>query len=228
MINYRVFELTAAAFIISCGFSWVSFGLTGLDSQPWPALAAMLFLMLALDRGVKGLFLLPLVFPLAAMLVGFGFVVLGFGQVDFLLLRAIFSYLTFAVVFSAYCVCVERVFDEVRKRRLVIANDARLVAAGVLQLVFGSSVLEAIIATCTSAGRGVIGLSPEPTYHGIHFLALPAGKQLPSDATPEGPECHKPPVHRRRLYGHPGGFADGQGFLSAMSDPFAVVKGGQH
>ncbi|HAS8528638.1 TPA: hypothetical protein I7769_19200 [Vibrio vulnificus] len=144
-------------------FPWLSFQLFEGDTQPWPLLfslvASLLFFKREIDKGAA-IILYCFVFSFALVIVYFRF--------DELTIRAIFGYST---LFSAYYFYLEYRKRYDPKILIVILNFVWLVA-GLAQVVVDPYILDLLVSVRTSEGRGVTGLSPEPTFYGIFLYFM--------------------------------------------------------
>lgn len=144
-------------------FPWVSFGLNGFDAQPWVIISNLLFIFISSNNKLK-----KIIFFGYLLLIPIFFVALfDFGKNS---LRGFFSYIilfttlhVFYIVFSKYIIYL-RFF-------LPIFNIIWLIG-GILQMVFGSTVLSFLVTVRTSLDRGVTSFAPEPTHYGFMLLFL--------------------------------------------------------
>lgn len=144
-------------------FPWLSFRLFEGDTQPWPLLfslvANLFFFKRKVDKGAV-LILYGFVFSLALAIVYF--------QFDELTMRAIFGYSTLFSVYYFYLEYRKR-YDP--KRIITISNFIWLVA-GLVQMFIDPYVFDFLLTVRTSEGRGVTGLSPEPTFYGVFLYFM--------------------------------------------------------
>lgn len=144
---------------------WVSFGLNTMDSQPWPALASMFFILLnitnSFDRKVLLVFAIVPVFFVASLYAMSG--------LDFYFLRAGAAYIGFALIYFSFYLYIKKYGFPMS---VFVVINIIYILAGLLQYMFGVEILSAIINVRSSADRGVTSLTPEPTYFGIFLFFL--------------------------------------------------------
>lgn len=153
-----------ALFCIFALIPWVNFGTNDLDSQPWPILFGIVFLIScgpvikAPPNTLSAFFLVTL---------GFVFSVISsesFG--GFLFFRAAVNYVGFFTAYIAFYTYVERYGFP--WRIFISVNVIWLIMAGV-ELV-APEVTESISKRRTTLDRGVTSLAPEPTFFAIYLF----------------------------------------------------------
>ncbi|MGL6091541.1 MAG: hypothetical protein ACRC07_15985 [Pseudomonas paracarnis] len=136
-----------------------------MDSQPWPALASVVFISLnvvkSFDRKVLLIFFIVPAFLVASLYTMSG--------VDFYFIRAGAAYIGFALIYFSFYLYLKRYGFPMS---VFVAINAIYILAGLLQYIFGVEVLSVIINVRSSADRGVTSLTPEPTYFGIFLFFL--------------------------------------------------------
>lgn len=151
-------------FVLFCAIPWVNFGLNGMDSQPWPLLFGLLFLLFLNHKinSRKYLFFL-------AWLVAFGILIGMFliqSSFDFSFFRALGNYFGFLIIFSSFMFYLDRYgFPE---KILFTMNIVWLVGAG-LELIY-PGIFISIVDERTTADRGVTSFAPEPTFFAIYLF----------------------------------------------------------
>lgn len=158
-------KILMSLFLYSCLFPWVSFGILNLDIQPYFILLSGLVLMLNLNVTIKKEIWLLSIVPMFCFILA-----LFFGEIDFSTVRALVSYSSVFLVSAALYVCRKKYIDDIRKH-LYYANIIWLVA-GIIQVVFGKQALEFLVVVRTTAGRGVTGLAPEPTFYAVFLIFI--------------------------------------------------------
>lgn len=148
---------------ISC-IPWV--GLSSLDSQPFPILAASVFL------GVMGIRSLKIYFPLIlrwiAFLLTLGLIsglIRGF-ELDFTIARAVVMYMAVPIYISAYMLYFLKFHIPIN---ILILTNIIWLMVGVAQL-FIPDIVGAIVSSRTTLDRGVTSLAPEPTFFGVYLF----------------------------------------------------------
>lgn len=160
------YRAVAAVFVTLCLFPWLSFGLLDLDTQPWFIFVALVFCLLSIRiRADTVVLSSALTLVAAAVLSG----VARMQAPDFLLLRGILSYTAFSVVLLGYYY-YRRQFG-FPWSTFIVANVIWLIV-GLIQTFTNPRVFSALVVVRTTIGRGVTGLSPEPTYYGMVLLLL--------------------------------------------------------
>lgn len=166
------------AFIVATLFPHVSFRLNDMDSQPWSIFFAILFLLCNL-RVKLPVVLLPLLFVIPVVTI----FALWDGYINFSAVRAVVSYSSLAlvvVVSFIYMSCYGVPFGII-----YFANMAYL-AAGLAQAVFGNDIFSFALLSRTTEGRGVTGLSVEPTYYALILFFISWIYLVAADYKPRG------------------------------------------
>lgn len=132
-----------------------------MDSQLWPIILAFFFIFVYL---IKNKFETISLWPLIIGPILFLSLIISGPVIDLLLIRAIAQYLGFSLILIASAYYIQKY--GVPLKLIVIANFIYIIAA-VTQLVFGSFILEGIVNTRTSIGRGVSSLAAEPTFFAL-------------------------------------------------------------
>lgn len=146
-------------------FPWVSFRLNDLDTQPWPFLASLVFLVFQRKFPVNREIMSVMIFSIACLLVYvFGFIV-DSAQA----MRAVVGFASISIV--AYAFYLLKISGKDYTGLLLLINVIWLLA-GFIQVVFGIHALDFLVVVRTSETRGVTGLSPEPTFYAIFLLVI--------------------------------------------------------
>lgn len=153
-----------ALFILSSLFPWVSFGLTGFETQLWHVFWGGGFL-LAFSH---------FRYPINVITPFFGFVfafLVVSIELDFSALsaRGLVSYFSFAVAFVAFYLYLERYGPPLKI--FLFANLVWL-AVSVMQAIWGSDIFDWAVPARTSLERGMPSLASEPTYFAIFLFFL--------------------------------------------------------
>ena len=160
-VNY----LTGSIFIFLSTMPWV--GLPFLDSQPWPVLAALLFLFIntiSLPRNSK----LPRMAVVLVWLVIFGLIVgsLMGVQNNFILYRGIINYISIALFIIAFYQYFKLYGFPLK---ILVFSNIIWVVIALIQL-FMPEIVSSFVASRTTVGRGVTSLAPEPTFFAIYLF----------------------------------------------------------
>jgi hypothetical protein len=159
-------------FLLACLFPWVSFGTNSMDTQPWPLVASIIYLLYVLIHYQISLAIF-LTIPVAIVVIFSSIFVsmfyYGTFAMDFSFLRGGASYLTFIFVFVVYYFVYKRYGFQ--KNLFYGANIVWLIV-GLLQISIGPYIFDSIVTVRTSDTRGVTGLSPEPTFYGFFLFFL--------------------------------------------------------
>lgn len=145
---------------------WIHFGLNNRDSQPWPLMFAILFIIFSPNLKFKKYYLLLALIPVFCIWVWLSF---SSQIIDFIALRAIVSYLTFSLCLAGFILFLKN--NKFPWKILIFINLIYLFV-GILQL-FIPDITSSIVQSrgIGQAGRGVTSLAPEPTFFAI-FLYL--------------------------------------------------------
>jgi hypothetical protein len=156
-------QIGKTAFFLST-IPWVNFGTNNLDSQPWPALAFMVYLFLEGPR-VR----IPTSIATAASITATGVVGAAITSNDpfsFLALRGATNYLMiFVCLIGAYHYIMRYGLPE----RAVILSNIIWILFAFVEL-FNPSIVAAISPVRTTADRGITSLSPEPTFFAVYLI----------------------------------------------------------
>ena len=156
-------EKIAQTFFILALFPYVSFGTNTMDTQPHFIIFAIIsFFCFAFSGPVFKKSIHLIIFSLLIFLTLLYFT----GKFDFLFFRGVFSYSGFIVTLIASIIYFERYGIPVKT--IVIANIFYLIAA-ILQVSYGQHILNFLVDpnSFPDPSRGVISLTPEPTFFGI-------------------------------------------------------------
>jgi hypothetical protein len=156
-------EKIAQTFFILALFPYVSFGTNTMDTQPHFIIFAIIsFFCFALSGPVfkKSINLIILSLVIFLTLLFFT------SKFDFLFFRGVSSYSGFIITLIASIIYIERYGIPVKT--IVIANICYLISA-ILQTFYGPHILSFLVDPNSFAdpSRGVISLTPEPTFFGI-------------------------------------------------------------
>jgi hypothetical protein len=156
-------------------------GFKSLDTQPWPIAFGLFYLFLLLLGHKLVSFDRTLIFLIFLSFFGLAFSV-SFSRFDdlFLLFRGIASYISIPIFYFA--------FREIVKERLdslfvILVTNLAWLAGALLQLIFGSDVLNFFIFPRTTDDRGFTSFATEPTFFGYiiliysvyYLLSIPSG-----------------------------------------------------
>jgi hypothetical protein len=156
-------QAVGATFVFFSLFPWVSFGTNGLDSQPWPLMLAIVFLLVSIATPVrKDLAALLLLIP-GVVLVG----VWDSNELDFTFYRAVFGYSSVPLLALGYYVYLKKYGFPLP---LVVAVNGVYLTVATLQQLFGVGIIGGLATLRTSAGRGMPSLATEPTYFGLLLI----------------------------------------------------------
>jgi len=150
-------------FLVSLTIPWVSFGFNNWDSQIWPFLAALLFLLSALFLDTQRLSLPR--FLLLPLLPGILFLVSAIDSGLFASYRLAANYFCMSILPIAFLNFIQR-YGELRK--LMVISLTLWVIIAIAQYL-GLLVLPN---TRTTFDRGVVSLAPEPSFFGIFLFFL--------------------------------------------------------
>lgn len=146
-----------------CLTPWASWGLNTWDSQPWPFLFCLSYILLnfkSISISYSNLYVIILI------LVGVSIAgLIDFGS-PFLYLRSIVSYLTIPLVVIYFTHFVGR---HGRPIKFIVTVNLLWILAGIVEIYYPDQIAT-ISAQRTTAGRGVTSLSPEPTFFAIYLF----------------------------------------------------------
>ena len=170
LINPLSIKLNYAAgvtFIFFAFLPWVNFGTNSRDTQIWPLLFGLLFLLTSYRYKYDSKEISIASLPLFALVVWFFF---SENVMDFIALRAIISYLAFTVCFLAFIVFVKKYNFP---WKLIVSINLLYLIIGIIQTYIPNIVSSIVTARgLDSSGRGVTGLTSEPTFFGIFLFFI--------------------------------------------------------
>lgn len=163
--NYSVVQLSGLAFIATASLPW--FGLPVFDSQPFPIMTALLFLLLRYFLDGRNLYVARLfvqlgLILLAGLTAGFFYAI----ELDFYLIRGMINYFGFVIYLAAFYEYIRLYGFPVK---LIVAINLLHLVVALIQLRYPFFV-DMFVFTRTSEGRGVTSLTPEPTYFAVYLL----------------------------------------------------------
>lgn len=170
-MGIQLTKLKSANYIIGSLFIFLStipwFGLPFLDSQPWPILSAVLFLMINVISSI-GTFKIPKWIILLAGFITFGIILGSFVAVDssFIFYRGIINYFSLVIYFTAFYHYLKRYGFPLS---IFMASNIIWLLVGIVQL-FSPEFLSSFVANRTTLNRGVTSLAPEPTFFAIYLF----------------------------------------------------------
>jgi hypothetical protein len=148
--------------IVSVFFPWVSFGLNDMDSQPWPIMGCLLYLLLKNKYFIEKSFYLLFFSVIASALVLAKDLIF-----DFSYFRSIISLATLVSV--AYCISLLKKSGVFILKYLILINIVWIIA-GFIQEIVSRDILDFLVVARTSEERGVTGLAPEPTFYAVFLI----------------------------------------------------------
>ncbi len=162
-LNYAA----GVAFIFFAFLPWVNFGTNSRDTQIWPLLFGLLFLLTSYRHKYNSKEISIASLPLLALVVWFFF---SEKVMDFIALRAIISYLAFTVCFLAFTVFVKKYNFP---WKLIVSINILYLIVGILQT-YIPNIVSSIVTSrgYDTFGRGVTGLTSEPTFFGIFLFFI--------------------------------------------------------
>tara|TARA_A100001015_G_C15019746_1_gene727353 strand:+ start:486 stop:1733 length:1248 start_codon:yes stop_codon:yes gene_type:complete len=171
-LNFKLRDISAGLFIFFSLLPWVNFGLNSRDSQVWPLLFGLVFLVFSIHKKVPVLFLYPIIIPILGFFSWFFLSDLTTdGIKGFIAIRGILSYMGFAICFTGLLFFLN---DRKFPINMFLAINVVYLFVGILQTFFDPAIVSSIVAsrdlTFSSTpflARGVTGLTPEPTFFGI-------------------------------------------------------------
>jgi hypothetical protein len=166
-IHESLQELSASFLIIFSFIPWVHFGLNSRDSQPWGLLFALIFLITLYKKNFYKSELFIFALPIISLITWLFF---SNQVIDFIALRAVISYATFAICIIAFLAYLEKYpFPW----NLVITINILYLFIGVLQM-YDINITEGIVQSrgLSKGGRGATSLTPEPTFFGIFLFFI--------------------------------------------------------
>ena len=170
LINPLSIKLNYAAgvtFIFFAFLPWVNFGTNSRDTQIWPLLFGLLFLLTSYRYKFDSKEISIASLPILALVVWFFF---SEKVMDFIALRAIISYLAFTVCFLAFTVFVKKYNFP---WKLIVSINLLYLIIGIIQTYIPNIVSSIVTARgLDSSGRGVTGLTSEPTFFGIFLFFI--------------------------------------------------------
>ena len=162
-LNYAM----GVAFIFFAFLPWVNFGTNSRDTQIWPLLFGLLFLLTSYRYKFDSKEISIASLPLLALVVWFFF---SEKVMDFIALRAIISYLAFTVCFLAFTVFVKKYNFP---WKLIVSINLLYLIIGTIQT-YIPNIVSSIVNTrgLDDFSRGVTGLTSEPTFFGIFLFFI--------------------------------------------------------
>ena len=151
-------------FVLFSTIPWVHFGLTKMDSQPWPILFSCFFLI-SLSSSLKYKKLLLTIAWLISLGILTGLIYKPLA-VDFLLFRGIANYFGILFIFASFIFFMQRYGFPLK---ILVFMNLIWLLAGVVQIFFPLA-LESIVVGRTTIGRGVTSLAPEPTNFAMYLF----------------------------------------------------------
>ena len=176
-LNFQLRDIFASLFIIFSLLPWVNFGLNSRDSQVWPLLFGLIFLIFSIHKKVPSLFLYPAIIPILGFFTWFFLSDLTTdGIKGFIAIRGILSYMGFAVCFIGLLFYLnEKKFPI----NIFLSLNIVYIIVGILQAFIDPAIVSSIVASRDQSFssvalvvRGVTGLTPEPTYFGIFLYFI--------------------------------------------------------
>lgn len=167
LFSVKLHYAAGLIFIFFAFLPWVNFGTNSRDTQIWPLIFGSLFLFMSYKHKYNFKEISFISLPLLALIVWFFF---SEKVMDFIALRAIISYLAFSVCFLAFSVFIRK-YDFPWK--LIIAINLLYIFVGIIQL-YKSDIVSSIVTArgYDTVGRGVTGLTSEPTFFGIFLFFI--------------------------------------------------------
>ena len=170
LINPLSIKLSYAAgvtFIFFAFLPWVNFGTNSRDTQIWPLLFGLLFLLTSYRYKYDSKEISIASLPLLALVVWFFF---SENVMDFIALRAIISYLAFTVCFLAFTVFVKKYNFP---WKLIVSINLLYLIIGTIQT-YIPNIVSSIVNTrgLDDFSRGVTSLTSEPTFFGIFLFFI--------------------------------------------------------
>lgn len=175
--NFQLRDIFASLFIIFSLLPWVNFGLNSRDSQVWPLLFGLIFLIFSIHKKVPFLFLYPAIIPILGFFTWFFLSDLTIdGPKGWVAIRGILSYMGFAICFIGLLFFLnERKFPI----KTFVTINIVYVLVGISQVLIDPTIVSSIVATrpysfdaSPLSLRGVTGLAPEPTFFGIFLYFI--------------------------------------------------------
>ena len=166
-LSIKLNYVAGVAFIFFAFLPWVNFGTNSRDTQIWPLLFGLLFLLTSYRHKYDSKEISIASLPLLALVVWFFF---SEKVMDFIALRAIISYLAFTVCFLAFTVFVKKYNFP---WKLIVLINLLYLIVGILQT-YIPNIVSSIVTTrgYDTFGRGVTGLTSEPTFFGIFLFFI--------------------------------------------------------
>ena len=148
--------------IIFALIPWVSFGLNNLDSQPWPFISAIFFLLL-IKRIIFPKYSIK-IFVVAVL--GLIFATLLTTSIDTSIIRGVVNYLSLPLLYVAFYNYFVRYGVPIK---LFIIINFLWIFFGFVELFF-PEIMSLFSKMRTSSARGVTSLSPEATFFAIYLF----------------------------------------------------------
>jgi|GEM_PF-1252407 len=145
------------------------FGLSRFDSQPFPFLLAIVFLMFRTFI-TKGNLKSPVLFLLIGILSFVGVFIGTFVEfrVNMLFIRGVINYASIFILMMAFYEYIKAYGFPLK---ILVFMNILWLLVGVLQLAV-PDIVNAFVQNRTSIGRGVTSLSPEPSSFGMHLFFM--------------------------------------------------------
>ena len=154
-------------FIFFSFLPWVNFGTNTRDTQPWPLLFGLLFLLASYKDKYSYKELSIVLLPIFSFFVWFLF---SNQVLDFIALRAMTSYLAFTVCFLSFVAFIKKYGFP---WKLILSINILYILIALAQLYY-PTIVSSIVTTrgLALSGRGVTSLASEPTFFAIFLFFL--------------------------------------------------------
>lgn len=148
--------------IYFCLTPWVSYGLNNLDSQPFPAVMAAMYILINLKTIRLGYSSLYVFF-----LIAFGVLfALYFSLRDtFVIVRGLYNFISFFLIYIVF----ENIFKKYDVKGIVKALNLVWLLFCLVELFFPEFVSQ-LKQTRTTDGRGLTSLAAEPTFFAVYLI----------------------------------------------------------
>ncbi len=165
--SFSINEVLGYFLIVFSLIPWVNFGTNNMDSQPWPLLFGLLFLITSFETKILYKDVLIFLLPFFALI---SWLFFSKNVIDFIALRAFISYFTISVCLFGFLIFLRKY--EFPWKLVIFINIIYLVV-GLLQLYYPNLVASIVIQRGLGlGGRGVTGLAPEPTFFAIYLFFI--------------------------------------------------------
>ena len=165
-VNLRqvTFQFVAAQLEVFFSFTpWASWGTNSLDSQPWPALISLLFIVscstISIPNNIKVFSILIVIGLIAAT-------TQSLGSDYFTVIRAFYNYISLILVPIAFYNIILRYGLPIK---MIVFVNFIWIAVAFLEIFYPHLVSE-LSSSRTTLDRGVTSLAPEPTFFGIFLF----------------------------------------------------------